>query len=265
MRVLIVFSLMVTQSAGMCAGVSQGLKALNDGAYEEAYRILTEEARKNNSMAQFFLGVMYDKGQFVDKSDDSALMWYRKAADQGDANAQYMAASKIYQVERYANLKSLAIDYLHAAAVKGNQDAVMKIALILRDGDGIERDVVGAAKLFKVLTEKGNRHAQFYLAGMYKEGLGVIQDYYESERLYKASISKDDVSSMIALAVLYGDGRSPLRNIEKSYMWFIIAASYGDQTAYIGRDKVVAYMTYEQILKMQRAARECNESDFQKC
>ena len=38
--------------------------------------------------AQFNLGKMYEHGQGVPQSAKAAAVWYRKAADQGDAEAQ---------------------------------------------------------------------------------------------------------------------------------------------------------------------------------
>jgi uncharacterized protein len=39
-------------------------------------------------MAQYNLGVMYDYGQGVPQDYAVAMSWYRKAAEQGDADAQ---------------------------------------------------------------------------------------------------------------------------------------------------------------------------------
>ncbi len=46
-------------------------------------------AEQGNANAQFFLGVMYDKGRGVPQDDAEAVKWYRKAAEQGVAEAQY--------------------------------------------------------------------------------------------------------------------------------------------------------------------------------
>ncbi len=40
-------------------------------------------------MAQINLGVMYSKGEGVPQDDAEALRWYRRAAEQGDADAQF--------------------------------------------------------------------------------------------------------------------------------------------------------------------------------
>jgi TPR repeat protein len=44
-------------------------------------------------MAQCSLGMMYRKGEGVPKDDAEAAKWFRKAADQGDANAHSTSGS----------------------------------------------------------------------------------------------------------------------------------------------------------------------------
>ena len=45
-------------------------------------------AEQGSAKAQYNLGVMYAEGTGVLKNDAKAVKWYRKAADQGDATAQ---------------------------------------------------------------------------------------------------------------------------------------------------------------------------------
>src|SRR5690242_20971984 len=46
-------------------------------------------AEQGDADAQFRLGVMYESGQGVPRSDAEAIKWYRKAAEQDDAVAQF--------------------------------------------------------------------------------------------------------------------------------------------------------------------------------
>jgi tetratricopeptide (TPR) repeat protein len=45
-------------------------------------------AEKGYAAAQFNLGLMYEYGQGVSQNYGEALIWYRKAAEQGDENAK---------------------------------------------------------------------------------------------------------------------------------------------------------------------------------
>ena len=49
------------------------------------YRLAAEQG---NAAAQYNLGVMYDKGEGVPQDDAEAVKWYRLAAEQGAAAAQ---------------------------------------------------------------------------------------------------------------------------------------------------------------------------------
>ena len=46
-------------------------------------------AHQGLAHAQYNLGIMYDNGEGVPENDSEAVKWWRKAADQGDADAQY--------------------------------------------------------------------------------------------------------------------------------------------------------------------------------
>src|SRR3974390_480701 len=58
------------------------------GPPDRVYRWYRKAADQGNAIAQFKLGWMYDTGQGVAQDDAAALSWYRKAADQGNAAAQ---------------------------------------------------------------------------------------------------------------------------------------------------------------------------------
>ena len=70
-----------------------------------------------------------------------AVSWYRIAADQGDADAQY------------------------------------NLGTMYRDGEGVPRDYAEALKWFRKAAVQGDARAQASLGIMYTIGSGVPQDY----------------------------------------------------------------------------------------
>ena len=64
------------------------MAAYQRGDYATAIRELRPLAKQGNANAQFFLGLMYDKGRGVPQDDAEAVKWSRKAAKQGYARAQ---------------------------------------------------------------------------------------------------------------------------------------------------------------------------------
>jgi len=47
-----------------------------------------QSANQGDAKAQFNLGVVYHDGNVVTKDDKEAIKWWRKSADQGNADAQ---------------------------------------------------------------------------------------------------------------------------------------------------------------------------------
>ena len=58
----------------------------------EAVMWFRRAADQGNASAQFYLGVMFDEGKGVPQDYAEAAKWYRRAAEQGDAQAQYNLA-----------------------------------------------------------------------------------------------------------------------------------------------------------------------------
>ena len=56
--------------------------------YAQAVKWYRKAAEQGFAEAQYNLGVRYDQGQGVPQDYAEAVKWYRKAAEQGDAEAQ---------------------------------------------------------------------------------------------------------------------------------------------------------------------------------
>jgi len=57
--------------------------------YAEAMRWWRKAAEQGDASAQYNLGLMYEHGQGVPQNYAEAVKWYRKAAEQGNAMAQW--------------------------------------------------------------------------------------------------------------------------------------------------------------------------------
>ena len=55
---------------------------------EKAYNLLLEAANANDSEAQYIMGSLYEEGWWVRKNRDQAIVWYKKAAENGDEDAK---------------------------------------------------------------------------------------------------------------------------------------------------------------------------------
>ena len=89
----------------------------------------------------FRSGVAYHNGQGVPQDYAEAAKWYRRAAEQGNAAAQY----------------DLGVAY--------------------HNGQGVPQEYAEAVKWYRQAAEQGNSAAQYDLGVAYNNGQGVPRDY----------------------------------------------------------------------------------------
>jgi uncharacterized protein len=65
--------------------------------FQESYRLTLPLAEQGDVLAQYSLGVMYEKGQGVPQVYKEALKWYRLSAEQGYSSAQYNLGNRYYK------------------------------------------------------------------------------------------------------------------------------------------------------------------------
>jgi TPR repeat protein len=100
---------------------------------------------------------MYRTGMGVVQDHKEAVRWYRKAADQGDAAAQFNLALM------YANGQGVAQDYKEAvkwyrkSAEQGVAAAQSNLGLMYSDGTGVLNDNVRAHMWYNVAGANGNK------------------------------------------------------------------------------------------------------------
>ena len=84
--------LLVTGAAH--ADFNDGVVAYIAGDYETAYNTMISIAKtdEGNPLPQYYLGIMYLKGQGVEKNYEEAGKWLRKAAENRLPNAKYHLA-----------------------------------------------------------------------------------------------------------------------------------------------------------------------------
>ena len=87
-----------------------------------------------------------------------ALKWYRKAANQGDARAQY------------------------------------NLGLVYTDGQGVAQDYAEAANWYRLAAGQGHFIAQYNLGLMYADGKGVAHDFVQAHMLLNLAAAAFPVS-----------------------------------------------------------------------
>ena len=88
-RVVAIGAVLLTLGgAKVWAEFDEGMAAYKRGDYQTALREWRQLAERGHVVAQYNLGVLYQKGDGIPQDYAEAAKWYKKAADQGDAKAQ---------------------------------------------------------------------------------------------------------------------------------------------------------------------------------
>ena len=80
-------------------------------------------AEQGHAEAQFSLGFMYVSGEGVPEDDAQALAWFHKAAEQGDARSQALLGGMYHQGQRVPKDDVQAYAWFSLAAAQGNATA----------------------------------------------------------------------------------------------------------------------------------------------
>jgi len=126
------------------ADFKAGEKAYHRGDYATALREWQPLAKQGQADAQYNLGLLYAKGQGVQKDDAQARQWYEKAAVQGHVDAQVNLGS-LYDYGRGGPQDfKMAVRWYRRSADQGNDLAQRRLGLLYERGDGVQQDYVQA-------------------------------------------------------------------------------------------------------------------------
>ena len=87
-------------------------------------------AEQGQAEAQYTLGFMYAKGEGVPQDYAEAMKWFRKAAEQGHAEAQHNLGNMYVQGKGVPQDDVEAYTWLAVAAANGDGDAKDKLAMV---------------------------------------------------------------------------------------------------------------------------------------
>ena len=208
MRRLATLICFVALAGSAQADFQKGLDAWNGGDFKTAFDEFKQAAEGGDARAQFYLGEAFNKGRGVIQDYADAVIWYRKAADQNNADAQETLCTMYFFGQG-----AVTQDYGEAAKVcsgAGKQGRVYPAYLggyMYEFGKGVAVDLAQAASLYKVAAEAGNVDAQEALGRMYFFGQGVEQDYAEAAKWNRKAADQGRSFAQFLLGYAYDYGK----------------------------------------------------------
>lgn len=111
----------------------QGMNALLDGNYAEAYCIWKPLAQRGHAEAQYNIGWLYANGNGLNVDPRLAVQWWQKAATQGHVDAQFAVGMAYITGEGLKKDLKVAMHWFIAAALQEQEDAREILQLLSAD------------------------------------------------------------------------------------------------------------------------------------
>lgn len=218
----------------------------------EAIKWYRKAADRGNANAQFNLGVLYTTGDTNNPAE--AAKWYQKAAVQGHANAQFkLAVMHKHGIGTPVNHEE-AIRWYQKAAGQGHCEAQFNLGLIYYDGSDKEANYKEAIKYFQKSAEQGYAKAQFNMGVMVFNGQGTPANVTEAIKWYEKAAIQGHIDAQINLGNIYLKGMGVRRNYVKSYIWTSLAVGLGAEKAEENLNILLDRMSDNQFESAQKTA-----------
>jgi len=158
--------------------------------------LLRKLAKQKNIAAQYILGFAYMTGKGTIQNYKQATRWFRQAAKQGDASAQFYLGLLVYRRGSPKNYTE-AVDLFRLSAEQGHTKAQYCLGMAYYDGKGVQHDYEQALAFFHKIAEKtaDNEdnfeiiHSRYCLGTMYKKGEGCNQDIEKAKKWFQEVFS----------------------------------------------------------------------------
>ena len=128
-------------------------------------------------------------------------------------------------------------------ATKGDPDAARNLAMLYHRGLGFEVDFIKARYWYKIAALKCNATAQNNLGLLLLNGQGGDKDLVGAFRLFEKAALQGlhaDSDAMGNLAGMYLNGQGTQQNVIEAYKWYILYGEY--TTDFANKQKLLAFM-----------------------
>jgi uncharacterized protein len=226
---------------GFLSADGSGVPANYDGAAAQGY-------------CEFPLGKLYENGLGVPKDYSEAAKWFRIGVGRDDDAVAETELGFLYAAGGFGISRdfAVAVRWLRRAAEQGNAEAEGMLGAMYNDGKGVPEDYSQSTRWSRKAAEQGKALAQKDLADLYYAGLGVPKDDDEATRWYRKAAEQGNAEAQALLGAMYGDGDGVPKDYVEGYMWLNLAVAGGFKSAAQRRDELERRMTPQQVAEAQQ-------------
>lgn len=189
------------------------------------------KADNGDPEAQFYVGVMLDRGEGCKPDPKLAAHYYKLASDAGIIPARNYLAVMYHRGRGVARDNNRAVELFLSAAEGGLPSAQYCLGLMYENGDGVEQDYAKAIDYYTKAADQGDVDACCNLAAMYFNGKGTERNLAEAAKFFKRGALQNDADCQFNYARMLYKGEGVKRNREEAGLFFKNAADRGSAEA----------------------------------
>lgn len=186
---------------------------------------LTQAANNGDSTAMLHLGKIY-----IPKDRETAMSWYRKAANIDKKAGAYTYAFYLYKYNETDNWK-LSFSWMKCAAENEHIPAQFMLGLFYKCGVGTDVDHTKAFYWFNVAAENDYEQAYCHIGRYYRDGRIVTKNYETALVWFELAISSKDVNvrseGLFDYGIMFLEGLGVKKNRNKAIDFLAESQSLG--------------------------------------
>ena len=192
----------------------------------------------------------YPRGDRIEE----ALDWLRKAAEEGELQAQLWLGWMHRFGRGLPTDHAKAVAWYRKAAALGSSEAQRQLGHSYYFGLGVPRDHTKGIELYREAAGQGDVESQLTLGWRYSRssrGMDPLEDYTEAARWYRKAAEQGSARAQYLLGQMYKKGQGVPLDHPSAYAWTNLAAAQGHDEAEKERDLLESEMTSIQISEGQ--------------
>jgi TPR repeat protein len=157
----------------------------------------------------------------ADADVERALAAVRARAVAGELVAQFSLGELLY----YGSTDTQpAVEWFRKAAAQGYAPAEFQLAQLYDFGFIVAQSDAEALAWYRKAAEHGSAAGCRQVGEFYRRGRAVAADPAEAARWYRLGAERDDLRAQVQLGQMYLDGSGVPRDNRIAYLWFSVAA-----------------------------------------
>lgn len=185
------------------AKFEEAQELFRSGNQGQAVECLKEAVAANYLPAYAVLGNCYLHGVGIGADPNQAFQYYKKGAEQGDADAQLMLADMYYNGKAVKQDFKQAAYWFEKSAEQGNAEAQHAVGDMYLNGRGVGKDTQKGVEFVRKAANQGLPDACMGLGILYQMGIGVQKDVDTAILWIEKAASQDNAQAMSMLSTLY--------------------------------------------------------------